>query len=90
MVALQKADGATVFLLQAPVNEFDMNVFFITGQCNPQIKNITQKDQIVLSPFNDLKHFKKGRMISPGLVNVGIGYNDHSLCIINRLNFVKN
>jgi hypothetical protein len=81
MVALQISDCAEMFLFPAPVNEFCMNLFFITGQCNPKIKNITQKYQIVSGPFNGREHLKKGCMIAPGFAYMGIGNNDHNICL---------
>ena len=77
MVALHIADGAMVFLSAAPGYKIPMHFFLIAGQCDPQIENVTQKDQILAISLERFKHLEKKRMISCGFANVGIRDDDH-------------
>jgi len=67
------------FLPPAPLAKIMMNVAFVAGQCYPQIKNITQKDQILIVFFQGFQHPEKGCMISVSFANVGVGNDNHNL-----------
>ena len=54
-----------------------MGVTLIAGQSNPQVKNITEKNDILVVFFQNLKHPKKFDMVADGLIYVGIADNDH-------------
>ena len=62
MVALQISDGSELFLFPAPVNKFCMNLFFIAGQRDPKIKNITQKElaEATTLSLNTIKSLESG------------------------------
>ncbi len=81
MVAFHIADGATAFLFTAPGDKIPMDFLLIAGQCDPQIKNITQKDQILVISLEEFKHFKKNCVISFGFANVGIRDDDHFIIL---------
>lgn len=80
MVAFHITDGAKAFLFPAPRYKISLDVFLITGQCNPEIKNIAQKDQVMVSSCKGREHLEKGCVISLGLANVGIGNDNHDIC----------
>jgi hypothetical protein len=60
-----------------------MNYVLIAGQRDPQIKNITQKDQILGISLEGFKHLKKNSMISFGFANVGIRDDNHFIIQVN-------
>jgi hypothetical protein len=71
------ADTATAFLVAAPGDKVPMDFLLIAGQRNPQIKNITQKNQILIIFLEGFKHLEKNCMIPSGFANVGIRNDDH-------------
>jgi hypothetical protein len=77
MVALQVADSAFAFLSAAPNNKIPMDIFLIAWQGDPKIKNITQKNQILVISLEGFKHLKKICLISIGAADVGIRDDDH-------------
>jgi hypothetical protein len=55
-----------------------MGLVLVAGQGDPQIKNITQKYQILMISFQGLQHPEKGCMVSGSFANVGVGNDDHN------------
>ena len=81
--ALHIADGAMAFLSTTPDDKIPMDFFLIAGQRDPQIKNITQKDQVLVISLEGFKHLKKNCMISFGFANVGIRDDNHFIIQVN-------
>ena len=90
MVALHIADGAITFLSTAPGDKILMDFFLIAGQSDPQIKNITQKDQVLVISLKGFKHLKKNCLISFSFANVGIRDDDHFIIHRRKLIEIEN
>jgi hypothetical protein len=61
-----------------------MNVALVAGQRHPQIKNITQKNQVLIIFFQGLHHPEKNCMVPGSFAKVGVGDDDHMICLMCR------
>lgn len=59
-----------------------MDGFLVAGHGNPEVKNITQKDQVVVGFFKGFQHLEKGGVVFSGFADMGIGNNDHRICSV--------
>jgi hypothetical protein len=84
MVAFHVTDGAISLLIMAPGNKVVVDILLVSGQCDPKVKNITEKNQVLIILFQCFKHLEKGCMITVGFANVGIGDDDHLSFFLNR------
>jgi hypothetical protein len=57
-----------------------MDILLITRQRNPQIKNVTQKYDILVVSTDCFKPLEKCDMISFCAADVRIGNDDHATC----------
>ena len=77
VITLDEPHSAAAFLTFAPGKKQFMNFFLVAGQGNPEVKNITQKDYILLGFFNHMQHLEKAGIDTAVVINMRICNNNH-------------
>jgi hypothetical protein len=77
VVAFDEADAAAELLVCAPGEKTVVNSAFITRQGNPQIEDITEKNDILRALFEGPQHVKKCAVVAESLIDMGIADNEH-------------
>ena len=65
------------FLLMAPGQKLSVTIFFVPRQCDPEVKNIAQKNHIMVVIFKCMQHPEKIGIVATGFVYMRICNDYH-------------
>ena len=78
-VALQKADGAALFLPAAPAQKAPVQFVLVAGQGHPEVEDIPQENQVIVVPGQRVQQTEKCGRVAPGLADMGVGDEDQGV-----------